>query len=43
MWRELFYAPSADNSLLHKPSQLPLGQDGVLEVESAVLIEEGLA
>ncbi len=35
-------SPSRDIALLHKPSQLPLGEDGVLEVEATVFVDIGL-
>ena len=33
------FSPSADDALLHKPSQPSLGEDSVLEVQSAVLVD----
>ena len=33
------FSPSADNALLHKPPQPSLGEDSVLEVQSAVLVD----
>lgn len=34
-------SPSIDVPLVHKPGQLPLGQHGVVEVESGVLPDVG--
>lgn len=38
-----WYLPSRHEALLHKPPELPLGQDSVLQVEPAVLVHIGLS
>ena len=36
------HIPSTDNALLHDPAQPPLGQHCVLQVQSAILVQEWL-